>query len=151
MPGKLKGKDRRKTDLFVEFVGRKGRPEYVFEAKPQNYSKTHQRTGYYVGSEGMERFLEGEYADYTAEYPEVGMIAYVLSDSVAIWQDRLKRAIDQRQDQLRLDALQEDVAIVDEFQFEWRSQHRRSSSKNTISIYHILLDCVSDPLLHATF
>ena len=67
MPDKLKGKDRRKTDLFVEFVGRRERPEYVFEAKPQNYNKRYQRTGYYVGSEGMERFLEGEYANYTAE------------------------------------------------------------------------------------
>lgn len=144
MPGRLKGKDRRKTDLFVEFVWWKERPEYVFEAKPQNYSKTHQRTGYYTGSEGMERFLEGEYADYTAEYPEVGMIAYVLSDSVEIWRDRLKSAIDHRQNQLRLGAPQENVAIVDEFPFEWRSQHKRMSSTPILFIYHILLDCTLD-------
>ena len=144
MPGgKRKGKDRRKTDLFVEFVRAKERPEYVFEAKPQNYIKIYQQTDYYVGPKGMERFLEGEYADYTAEYPEVGMLAYVLSDSVEVWRDRLKMAIDQRKSQLRL-VSQEDVAVIDEFQFEWRSQHQRSSSSTILSIYHILLNCTSD-------
>lgn len=140
MPGKLKGKDRRKTDLFVEFVGWKGRPEYVFEAKPQNYCKTHQRTGYYVGSEGMERFLAGEYADYTAEYPEVGMIAYVLSDSVEIWQERLKRSIDRRRVPLRL-LSQKEITVIDEFPFEWCTQHHRSSANTVLNIYHVLLDC----------
>lgn len=140
--GQRLGKDRRKTDLFVKFLARKGRPKYVFEAKPQNYIKIHQRTGYYVGSEGIERFLEGEYADYTSAYPEVGMLAYVLSDSVAIWQSRLKKAIDRHQRQLRLIAPQEDVIIVDEFQYEWCSQHKRSSSDATLTIYHLLLDCV---------
>lgn len=141
IPGKLKGKERRKTDLFVEFVGRRERPEYIFEAKPQNYSKTHQRTGYYIGSEGMERFLEGEYADYTAEYPEVGMIGYILSDSVETWRGRLKEAIHQRKDRLRLISPPKDVIVIDEFQFEWRSQHRRSSANSPLSIYHLLLDC----------
>lgn len=144
MPGgKRKGKDRRKTDLFVEFVTAKARPEYVFEAKPQNYVKTHQRTPYYVGERGMERFLTGEYADYTASYPEVGMIAYILSDSVEIWRDRLKTAIEQRQTQLRVIAAQEDVIIVDAIQYGWRSQHERNSSNVTLNIYHLLLDCVS--------
>lgn len=138
--GKRLGKDRRKTDLLVKFVTRKGRPKYIFEAKPQNYSKRHQRTGYYVGSEGMERFLEGEYADYTAEYPEVGMIAYVLSDSVEIWQERLKRSINRRNVPLRL-LSQEDVAVIDEFPFEWCSKHNRSSADTILSIYHVLLDC----------
>lgn len=140
MPGRLKGKDRRKTDLFVEFVRREERPEYVFEAKPQNYSKTHQRTGYYAGSEGMERFLEGEYAHYTAEYPEVGMLAYVLSDSVEIWQERLKRSIDRRRVPLRL-LSQKEVTVIDEFPFEWCSQHHRSSTKTVLTVYHVLLDC----------
>jgi len=144
MPGgKRKGKDRRKTDLFIEFVTARERPEYVFEAKPQNYIKAHQRTPYYVGAEGMERFLEGEYADYTADYPEIGMIAYVLSDSVEIWRDRLKMAVDQRKSRLRLIS-QEDVAVIDEFQFEWRSQHQRISSSTILSIYHILLNCTLD-------
>lgn len=143
MPGgSRKGKDRRKTDLFIEFVTAQGRPEYVFEAKPQNYAKTYQRTDYYIGSKGMERFLEGEYADYTATYPEVGMIAYVLSDSVEIWQDRLKKSTERRKTSLRL-VFQEDIAVIDEFRFEWRSQHQRSSSSAVISIYHILLDCIS--------
>lgn len=140
IPGKLKGKDRRKTDLFVEFVGQRERPEYIFEAKPQNYGKKHQRTRYYVGSEGMERFLEGEYADYTAEYPEVGMIAYVLNDSIEVWQKRLKQSINRRSVKLRL-LSQEDVAVIDEFPFEWCSQHNRSSADTILSIYHVLLDC----------
>ena len=99
---------------------------------------------YYVKAKGMQRFLEGEYADYTANYPEVAMIAYILSDSVEIWRDRLKTAIDQQQVQLRIEATQEDVAVADEFPFEWRSQHRRSSSNTILSIYHILLDCTAN-------
>lgn len=145
MPGgKRKGKDRRKTDLFVEFVTSKDRPEYVFEAKPQNYAKTYQRTDYYVGAKGMERFLEGEYADYTANYPEVGMIAYVLSDTVETWRDRLKDAIQLKEKQLQCNAPQEDVLVVKDFQFEWVSYHKRSSSTGTLSIYHILLNCIPD-------
>lgn len=144
IPGsKRKGKDRRKTDLFVERVT-KVRVKYVFEAKPQNYHKPYQRTDYYVGTKGMERFLEGEYADYTAYYPEVGMIAYVLTDSVEIWQSRLKMAIDRRRTRLRLSASQKDVTVVDEVQYEWRSRHKRSSPNSTLDIYHILLNCVSD-------
>lgn len=144
MPGgKRKGKDRRKTDLLVEFVTVKARPEYVFEAKPQNHVKTHQRTPYYVGERGMERFLTGEYADYTASYPEVGMIAYVLSDSVEIWRERLKTAIGQEPTRLRLIGDQEDVVVVDAIQYEWRSYHKRNSSDTPLCIYHLLLDCVS--------
>lgn len=144
MPGgKRKGKDRRKTDLFVEFVTQKGRPEYVFEAKPQNYAKKHQQTSYYVGEKGMERFLAGEYADYTAGYPEVGMIAYVLSDSVEIWRDRLKMAIDKKQRRLHLVSPQIDVTVVAELPLGWCSQHNRSTSNTILSIYHVLLDCTS--------
>jgi hypothetical protein len=142
--GNRLGKDRRKTDLFIKFIRCKGRPKYIFEAKPQNYIKIHQRTSYYVGVKGMERFLDGEYADYTADYPEVGMIAYVLSDTVEVWRDRLKKAIDQQQIPLRLVAPQEDVVVVDEIPFEWCSQHMRSSSNNLLSIYHVLLDCTTN-------
>lgn len=142
--GKRKGKDRRKTDLFIEFVTATGRPEYVFEAKPQNYAKTHQRTGYYVGTEGMERFLAGEYADYTAVYPEVGMLAYVLSDSVEVWQKRLKKAIIRRSTQLRLVSDPEDINVIDEFPLEWYTKHQRSSSHTVLAIYHLLLDYTAE-------
>ena len=92
------GKNRREIDLIVEFTGR-GRPQYVFEAKVLNWEKTYQRTPNYTNQSGMGRFMHGEYANYTARFPEVAMIGYVLSNSLKFWQEKLKTAIDTKQSQ----------------------------------------------------
>lgn len=138
--GSRKGKTRREIDLIIEFTGR-GRPQYVFEAKALNWRKSHQRTDNYINQHGMGRFIEGEYADYTARFPEVGMLGYVLSDSVADWQEKLKAAIEKRKKALRLRPPQVDVTICDQFPLEWFSEHDRASSDLPVRIYHILLEC----------
>ena len=138
--GKHKGKSRREIDLVIEFTGR-GRPQYIFEAKVLNWRKSYQRTDNYINKDGMGRFMEGEYADYTAHFPEVGMIGYVLSDSIQDWYKRLQTGIDQNKNQLQLCRPQENVYICDAFLYEWISEHNRDSSALSLIIHHMLLDC----------
>lgn len=138
-----KGKSRREIDLIIEFVTSRGRPQYIFEAKALNYRKTYQRTANYMNRNGIGRFIEeGEYASYTAHYPEVGMLGYVLSDTPEVWRDRLKEAISKAKG-LRLRAQPRDVYLLDAFHTEWLSEHDRTSANHPIAIYHILLDCCS--------
>ena len=136
------GKKRNDIDLIIEFVAGVGRPEFVFEAKQLNYAKGHQRERNYIDAKGMERFLSGDYADYTARYPEVGMLGYVLSDSAATWSERLKAAIVAKTAELALRRPQESIRIVDAFPLEWTSEHDRSSANRPITIYHILIPCI---------
>ncbi len=136
------GKERSDIDLIIEFVARVGRPEYVFEAKQLNYAKPHQRAGNYTDGEAMGRFLAGEYANYTARCPEVGMLGYVLSDTAATWHTRLKEAIVAKGTELSLRRPQEDIRIVDAFPLEWTSEHDRTSVDRPVTIYHILVPCI---------
>lgn len=138
------GKERSPIDLLIVEVTGTGRPEYIFEAKQLNFTKKHQRTGNYTGSEAMGRFLAGEYANYTARFPEVGMLGYVLSDSAETWRDRLKAAIQSKRTELSLRHPQEDVRVVDAFPLEWTSEHDRKSTPRPITIYHILVPCIDN-------
>lgn len=135
------GNSRREVDLIIKLVAHPYKPEYVFEAKSLNYIKNHQRENNYINESALQRFLKGEYADYTGRYPEVGMIGYVLSDSVEQWRDRLKTAIDNNKALLRLYSKQSDVAVITELPYEWMSEHERSSASTPIRIYHLLLNC----------
>lgn len=141
--GKRKGRSRREIDLAIRLTSDIGRPEYVFESKPLNYSKSHQREGNYINEQALQRFLKGEYAEYTARFPEVGMLGYVLSDTVEFWRDKLKAAILVNQGKLRLIGEQRNALIIGEFPYEWTSTHSRDSSQKPVIIYHILLDCCS--------
>ena len=138
--GKRTGKKRNEIDLIIEFTGR-GRPQYVFEAKVLNWKKRYQRTDNYINPSGLGRFLEGEYADYTARFPEVGMIGYVLSDDLELWKDKLIQAINLKSSALKMAREQEPCEICEEFKLEWRSEHSRTSVDSTLTVYHILLDC----------
>ena len=135
------GKSRKKLDLTVKFVADFYRPEYVFEAKPLNSSKSHQRENNYINERALQRFIRGKYAAYTARYPEVGMLGFVLSDTSEQWSNRLKLAIDNNQTLLCLIPPQVNVIITPEFPYEWMSEHKRESSERPIKVYHLLLNC----------
>jgi len=137
------GKKRKEIDLIIELAEGEGRPEYVFEAKQLNSAKPHQQAGNYTNTEAMGRFLAGEYAKYTARFPEVGMLGYVLSDTAATWHGRLKGAIVARSMELSLQLPQEEVSIVDVFPLEWTSVHDRTSATRPVTIYHILVPCIN--------
>lgn len=134
------GRKRREIDLLIEFAMR-DRPQYVFEAKVLNWGKRYQRTSNYVDKNGIGRFIEGEYADYTARFPEIGMLGYVKSDSLEEWQERLQTHIDLESHNLRLCGPQENVIVCEEIKHEWISRHERLSPEGEVTIYHILLDC----------
>lgn len=136
------GKERDCIDLTIVFVTDRGRPEFVFEAKQLNYTKRYQRTGNYTDAKAMKRFLAGDYANYTARFPEAGMLGYVLSDSVKMWRDGLKAAIQDKGTELSLRRPQEDVRVVDAFPLEWTSEHNRKSAPHPVTIYHILVPCI---------
>lgn len=139
--GLRKGRSRREIDLVIRLVSEVGRPEYVFEAKPLNHRKPHQRETNYIDKKALQRFLQGEYAEHTARFPEVGMLGYVLSDSLEFWREKLKAAISKHSNKLCLISEQHDVLVVEEFPYEWMSTHHRENSLRPIVIYHILLDC----------
>lgn len=133
--GSRTGPDRRKTDIIIRFLTESQRPTYVFEAKPLNYPKGYQRENNYIDNlNGLGRFIKGEYADYTSNYPEVGMLGYVLSDTPEKWRDRLIKAIDTKRMDLRLRNLQKDIRIIDAFPFEWASEHDRDSANRYLTI-----------------
>ncbi len=135
------GNDRKCLDLVIEFVALVGRLEYIFEAKPLNYEKTYQRTGNYTDKdEAIGRFLKGEYAEYTARFPEVAMLGYMHTDTAEIWRERLKKAIAIKGTELALRATQRDVTVITKFPMEWVSEHDRKSAPDCpIAIYHLLL------------
>ena len=135
------GKSRRKTDLIILHVFKKAHPEFVFEAKPLNWSKGYQREDNYLNENGLKRFLKGDYADYTRRYPEVAMVGYAFTDSLEEWQQRLKAAIDTRVSDLCVAGPQTDIQILNELPFEWKSNHKRNNGNTELTIYHILLKC----------
>lgn len=135
------GKSRRKTDLIILHVFRKPHSEFVLEAKPLNWSKKHQREDNYLNENGLRRFLKGDYAEYASRYPEVAMVGYAFTDTLEEWQRRLKAAINARGSELSVAGPQVDITILDELQFEWKSNHTRDDGNGDLTIYHILLNC----------
>ena len=139
--GARTGRSRKEMDLVIVYTQFRGRPEYVLEAKPLNYNKKHQRESNYTNKEALQRFLKGEYAEYTSRFPEVAMLGYVLSDTPEIWRTRLKASIDKKKVDLRLRTEQYDIKVIDDIPVEWVSEHNRDSSAVPLIVCHILLNC----------
>ncbi len=139
--GNRTGRRRRRPDLIFESVVRRPRPKYFFESKRLRKQSTY-RESYYLGGEGLQRFLNGIYA---GDYTEAGMLGYVQCDTVDQWVDRLKIAIEDdanSDNKLLLKSPQRGVRIIDEIPQEWVSEHDRYTG-GSIIIYHILFDCCS--------
>lgn len=137
--GRRTGRGRKKPDLIFEALGRRPRAKFFFESKRLREQSSH-RESYYLGPEGIQRFLRGAYA---REYPEAGMIGYIQCDTVDIWNKRLQAAITvdaQNKNELRLKSLPQKVQIIEEISQEWTSSHYRHPG-GYITIFHILFDC----------
>ncbi len=133
--GNRVGSDRLLPDIVIEMNGT-GAPEFVIEAK--RLLKGQSTAGDYTGSEGMERFVDGRYAE---RYDEAGMLGYVQSDSIKVWAEKVRKKI-KSSDALNLEFCQQTVDIHPQIQQEWISIHKRTSKGRSIKIYHILLDCI---------
>ncbi|NIV00956.1 MAG: hypothetical protein GWN55_06460 [Phycisphaerae bacterium] len=129
------GRARLRLDINIE-ANWEGRPNYCFEAK--RLRKKGFPVSKYVGSEGMECFVNGLYA---SRYPEAAMLGYIQSDSVEYWREEVMFEIDQKAEILHLKSPQQDVKIIEAFPIEWSSKHDRMNVGHPITIYHILLDC----------
>src|SRR5579875_1126658 len=139
------GRRRWRPDLIFESVGmgtKRPRPEYHFEAKRL---RKQQSTNDYLGGDGLQCFLRGQYA---RECHEAGMLGYIQCDDISTWIQRLQLAIDQDwqgKNELLLLSSQRNVQVVDAFPFEWMSKHSRHTGRGII-IHHILLDyCITTP------
>ena len=135
------GKRRKRPDLIIECTKR-GRPEYVFEAKPLRTSKY--PPSHYLGTNALQRFLRG---DYASRYPEAGMLGYVQSQTVAEWAKKLRTTIEKDAKYQNLLCLEpsgnrmtRDVNINTALTSEWVSVHTRQTGER-IRIFHILLNC----------
>lgn len=136
------GKDRKEIDLLIKWVTRLRQPEFVFEAKPLNFPKKYQRSSNYINNEGMGRFIKGDYASFTAKYPEAGMLGYVMSDTSDQWRAWLQKAIYEKGRTLKLvRSSQQSVIIIDAIPLEWVSKHQRKKTSKPFTIYHILVSC----------
>lgn len=136
---KSKGKRRKKIDILVEWTRKQRRPRYLFEAKCLNRKKAHQNGRNYLGSEGIRRFFNGEYFDYSSRYPEVAMIGFVLSDSPGWWRDKLKMDMNLLQNELAIKGVPIDVKIVSTIPIEWQTLHDRRG--DDFNVFHVLLEC----------
>ena len=129
------GRSRPRADLIIE-AGFYGRPQCIFEAKRLR------RRGYgiskYIDAGGMGCFISGLYA---SRYDEAIMIGYLQSDSIDFWKNKLIKAIEKSKDALHLISAQRDIQVIDEFPFEWLSEHSRIQVGRPVTIHHILLDC----------
>lgn len=128
------GKGRNQPDLVIEGKMR-GRPEYIFEAK--RLKKNGFGSGKYLGKDGLGCFLSGKYA---ARYNEAAMLGYIQSDSPADWQTEIRDKINREQTPLNLISPTQDIEIIGDFPYEWKTIHRREVIARSITIYHILLD-----------
>jgi hypothetical protein len=124
------GKRRMRLDIVIQYSGLRPRPEYIFEAK--RLCKGSHSIGEYTGKEGMECFIDDNYA---SQYPEAGMIGYLQSDDCKYWESELRRKFSQNNN----NQLQE-VKIIPSLPHEYFSKHQRKSG-TSITIYHIFLDC----------
>lgn len=132
----LTGKSRRRLDIVIENNLGKARLKYVFEAK-RLFTVSHP-IGKYTGSEGLQRFITGQYA---SQYPEAGMIGYVQNRTSDYWQEQLHDSfINDKSNTLHITAHLNKIEILLSLPNEWLSKHRRNDN-SAIDIYHIFLDC----------
>lgn len=131
-----RGKSRLRLDLEIERVCRGQRPLFRFEAKRLK-STTHPAS-VYLGEDGMDAFLSGE---YPLTHPEAGMIGYVQSDSESIWASKISKALSATGNKFRLsqDGAWAESPLAAGLKFTFRTRHERDSSSSPITVYHVLL------------
>jgi hypothetical protein len=129
------GKDSQKMDIVFEFsynfIKRDNRPTFIFEAKRLK-SKSHEM-GAYLGEEGLQRFLRG---DYAKKCSYAGMLGYVQTENSNHWVGKLQKSFGKKYKESKLI----ETKVMEEISDEYISTHERKSSKQNILIFHILLD-----------
>jgi hypothetical protein len=129
------GKKRRRVDIEIERPQRGRRPRFQCEAKRLHQSASLTK---YLGTDGLGRFLAG---DYARDEDAAGMLGYIQSRGVADWSRDLQTALDDYRVQYQV-ASPEPLAIANlgaERLATWCSEHLRVTVGRPIAIYHSLL------------
>jgi len=130
------GKQRRRIDIFVESSAFRPRLKYFFEAK--RLKRPTFRIPAYVGKDGMELFIDGEYA---AEEMQGGMIGYVQSDAPSFWEPLLDKAItDDKRKKLSVTQGLTRTTVIPSLSDTWLTGHRRANGTDLV-LYHLFFDC----------
>lgn len=132
------GKRRPRVDMTVVACLDNGRPTFPLEAKRLYPGSP---TGKYIGDDGMGCFLTGKYG---SGCPDVGMLGYVQTDSVAAWLAKVQKAIGGNRTALRVlpatGACFADThtsSAVSRF----RSTHAGNPTSTDLFMHHMLLKC----------
>jgi hypothetical protein len=129
------GKSQRRIDIEFVLVRRGPRPRFHLEAKRLYTSAS---VSQYLGPDGLELFVLGEYArDQNAG----GMLGYVQRPEVADWQKEIRKGLEASRDRLCVCPGPdfEEWTIVVELESVHVSRHERESVGRPILIFHILL------------
>ncbi|MCE9559938.1 MAG: hypothetical protein K8R88_13440 [Armatimonadetes bacterium] len=129
-PGR-EGKQRRRIDIRVEGVTLANRPRLEVEAKCLR-TGSHPISGY-TGANGLQLFVEGEYA---TEQLFGAMLGYIQSNDSEYWAGKLLEGIQ------RETSLEGNCTALTDYAFEhgYKSHHSRSGLAS-IAIHHFLLTC----------
>lgn len=130
-----KGKKCRRLDIRIDCAETRPRPRMCFEAK--RLGPNH-GVSVYLGSEGLQRFLDGRYA---RNHMAAGMLGYVQAENPAVWASKIKEAMANVATTVRplKSSPWRSEALVPELQFTYRSGHGRPGVGSPIEIFHTLL------------
>lgn len=130
-----KGKDRRRLDFRFECSRIRPRLKFAFEAK--RLCSGSNPVGKYVGPDGMGCFINGHYAQGE---DEAGMLGYVQSDSIQLWEEKISQKIkDTDSLHVRANGAWGKVYAPEPLDRCYISEHDRNSPGRPIAIYHLLL------------
>jgi hypothetical protein len=130
------GRWRRRIDIYIA-GGLDKRASFSFEAK--RLKLPGHPVGAYVGPDGLELFVEEEYA---AEESEAGLIGYIQSDSAEVWFERVATALQaDKSGRLRVIEGLAEFPVDPRLSPIGRSKHLRPS-RGALLLYHVFLRCM---------
>ena len=131
------GKAQRRIDIEFVLVRRGPRPRFHFEAKRLYRSDSVRE---YLGPEGLELFVLGEYA---RSQDAGGMLGYVQTDRTADWERRIGAGLNASRERLCVceGTDFEESKSLRELESVHLSYHERNSVGRSILMYHTLLLC----------
>ena len=130
-----KGKRRRRLDIRIDSSQSRPRARLQFEAKRLG---SNHGISIYLGSEGIQRFLDGRYA---REDPFAGMIGYVQQGRPEQWAKRIEQRMKNQAAKLYLSpsGCWRKVKLLAAPSATYRSAHDRPTVGKPIEIFHTLL------------
>jgi hypothetical protein len=138
------GKRRPKLDIQIECGGMRPRPRFTFEAKrlrDDAKSSIGDTMRHYLGMDGIQRFVRGQ---YVPETPEAAMLGCIQAHDAEFWFIKVGNAFESDTSKggnryAMIGGLQH-ANIIADFPDERVSVHARAAG-NAIRIFHLFIDC----------